>query len=208
MRTITTLFTLAVLAIPLSAQAPNACSMLPDLNVGHWSSYTVDVPEMGGTMNLRLAVVGTDQVDGATHHWVEMKMNAPMGEMIMQVLVPGYPYDEDDISQMIMKAPGQAATRMTPEMLSMMRRQGAAANPAGDIVKTCQEAQKIGDETVVVGAGSFDTEHYRVTEPESVDAWISSAIPFGIVKIMGDDVPTMELQGHGTDATSSITDIP
>ena len=56
--------------------------------------------------------------------------------------------------------------------------------------------------------GTFETEHYRVTEPEPAEAWLSRDVPFGIVKMTGPDGVSMALTGHGTDAQSSITETP
>jgi len=89
-----------------------------------------------------------------------------------------------------------------------MMQQLGANNFAADIVKSCETAEKIGDESITVPAGSFDTEHYRITTPETAEAWISAAVPFGIVKMNSPEGVSMELLGHGKDALSSITETP
>ncbi len=182
---------------------PQACEILPDPQMGHWALYQVQDPEIG-TMDMRMAIVGREEVDGEPRYWVEMKMSTPQGEMIMQVLVPRYPYDAADISQMIMKGPGQPAMRMPEQMLGMMREQ--AGGPGQEMTRVCDGAEMVGKEGVTVQAGSFDTEHYRFPD-ESTNVWVSREIPFGVVRMDSPDTG-MELKDHGTDAESSIPEIP
>jgi hypothetical protein len=208
MRITTTLLAVSAMATPTFAQdLPQICRDVANVTVGQFAEYRVNVPQMGGPVDMRLAIVGTEDVDGVTHQWHEMKMLMPQGEMIMQMLVPSFPYGPEDINKLVMKGPGQPAMELSPSMMAMMQQQGGA-NFASDILQSCKSAEKMGDEAVTVPAGSFNTEHYRVSDPEPAEAWISTDVPFGIVKMIGPEGVSMELTGHGMDATSSITETP
>jgi len=208
MRIMTILLSLSVLADTSVAQnLPGVCGELSDVTVGQFAEYRITVPQMGGPLDMRLAIVGAEDVGGTSFQWHEIKMDTPQGLMIMQMLVPGFPYEPSDVVKMIMKGAGQPAMEMPASMMAMMQRQGAN-NFAADIVKSCETAEKVGDESITVPAGSFNTEHYRTTTPEAAEAWISAAVPFGIVKMNGPEGVSMELLSHGRDATSSITGTP
>lgn len=208
MRITTTLLSLSVMAGASVAQdLPDACSQLADVTVGQFAEYRLNSPQMGGPVDIRIAIVGTEDVDGASFQWHEMKMSMPQGEMVLQMLVPGFPYDPNEVAKLVMKGPGQPAMEMSPSMMAMLGEQGGN-NFARDIAKNCEEAEKVGDESVTVTAGSFDTEHYRITTPENGEAWISHDVPFGLVKMNGSEGVSVELIGYGRDAMSSITETP
>jgi hypothetical protein len=208
MRITTILLSLSVVASTSVAQKlPGVCGKLSDVTVGQFAEYRVTIPQMGGPMDMRLAIVGTENVEGTSFQWHEMKMDTPQGLMIMQMLVPGFPYESSDIVKMIMKGAGQPAMEMPASMIAMMQQQGGT-NFAADIVESCETAEKVGDESITVPAGSFHTEHYRITTPEKAEAWISAVVPFGLVKMNGPEGVSMELLSHGKDAMSSITETP
>lgn len=207
MRTIPTLLSLSVLASASAAQdLPGVCGTLSEVSVGQFAEYRVNVPQMG-LVDMRIAIVGTEDVGGEAFQWHEMKVNMPQGEMVMQMLVPKFPYEPGDVTRMIMKGPGQPAMEMPTSMMAMMQQQGGN-NFASDIAKSCAMAERVGNESISVAAGSFNADHYRVTTPDEAEAWISADVPFGIVKMTGPDGISMELVSHGKDATSSITETP
>ncbi len=208
MRITTTLLSLSVMAGASVAQdLPDVCGQLSDVTVGQFAEYRLNTPQMGGPVEMRIAIVGTEDVNGARFQWHEMRMTMPQGEMVLQMLVPGFPYDPSDVAKLVMKGPGQPAMEISPSMMAMLGEQGGN-NFVSDIAKACEEAEKVGDESVTVTAGSFDTEHYRVTTPDTADAWISHDIPFGIVKLNGPEGVSLELLVYGSDAMSSITERP
>ena len=207
MRTLTTAFSLFCFAGTAAAQGlPGVCGKLSDVSVGQFAEYRVNAPQIG-LVDMRIAIVGTEDVGGAAFQWHEMKINMPQGEMVMQMLVPRFPYEPGDVTKLVMKGPGQPAMELPSSMMAMMKQQGGN-NFASDIAKSCEMAERVGTESVTVPAGSFDAEHYRVTTPDSAEAWISTDVPFGIIKMTGPDGISMELIGHGQDATSSITEAP
>ncbi len=195
---------------PLAAQtAAEACAALSRITVGQWAEYKLTGQESAGVPSqIRFAIVGTEAVTGKEHYWHEMKMETGMGTMIIQVLVPGYPYDQVQIQGAIMKMGDQPAMRMPAQMLGMMQSQGGD-DLARDIAQKCGEAETVGWESVTVPAGTFRALHLRTTDDGDVsEVWISTDIPFGMVKLSGPQGTEMLLLGQGKDATSSITEKP
>ncbi|MEO8200328.1 MAG: hypothetical protein ABI679_07400 [Gemmatimonadota bacterium] len=189
----------AILALvyqsPVKAQGCPA-NMVP--KAGGWSEYqTTD-----GTM--RLAQLGNETRAGKSFVRMELSMTSKDGPVIMQMLVPGYPYDMTDIQDMVFKAQGQPAMRLSDQMLGMMR----SRMPKDLMAEACrsQQVTRVGEESVTVPGGSFKTVHYHDAKSGN-DIWISENVPFGMVKShtsRGDIV----LTGTGIDAKSLITETP
>jgi hypothetical protein len=166
---------------------------------GSWAEYTT----ADGSM--RLALLGSETRAGKSLVRVEMSMTSKEGPMIMQVLVPGYPYEMSSIEDFIIKAPGQPAMRMSAQMLQMM----ASRMPKDQIAEFCRNAQmtRVGDESITVPAGTFRTVHYRDATSGN-DVWVSEDLPFGLVKSKLARGGEIVLTGKGTDARSQITETP
>ncbi len=208
MRTLLLVAAFTTGATSLAAQtAAELCAMIGQVTVGQWAEYRMTAPE--GTMEMRFAIVGKEAVNGKDHYWHEMKMASPQGTVISQVLVSGYPYEQADIEAMVMKAGDQPAMKMPKSMLSMM--QSRMRNPGssmGDALKQCTEAQIVGRETIEVPAGTLATVHFRTSEGGQGEGWVSTDIPFGLVKLIWEGRGEMVLLKHGKDAKSSITETP
>jgi hypothetical protein len=190
-----------VLASGLQAQDRAAlCSAVGNATVGDWASYefTDAGAETAGT--LRFAVVNRD----ASDFWYEMKAATAEGEVLIQMLVPAFPFTPDQVTEVIFKAPGQPAMRLPSQMLGMMKQQ-MAGNPMFDFAENCAAAEDLGKETVKVPAGSFETFHIRNASDEG-EIWISLDVPFGMIKAVGEG--TVTLTGYGDGAVSSITEEP
>ncbi len=210
MRRLTLPFLLGLVGTPLLSQTPPAAcdAVNRPLTVGQWAEYEVRSAQMSAPFKVRLAVVGTEDVGGTKHFWHEMKMASPEGDMIMQLLVPGFPYDQSSIAGMIMKAGNQPAMRMPPNMMGMAQRAGGATGIATMAADECAKATVVGTETITVPAGQIRTTHLRSNGSFQGDAWVSETIPFGLVKLTSNTNDAMTLVGHGRDAKSSITETP
>ena len=204
MRTLLAALTLGVLPMGVAAQsAADICSAFQQPQIGHWSGYTVTSPQLKGPAAMRFAIVGSEEVDGAAHVWYELKMDATEGSMVMQFLVPAYPFDPSDVKTIVMKGGGQPAMKMPEQMMSMMRSK-LPRDFAGEAARSCGDAEVVGWEDIEVEAGSFNALHIRTKDG---DAWASTDVPFGLVKFTGAS-GNLVLTGHGADATSSITEKP
>jgi len=188
----------------LAAQdASQICAELAEYTIGQWAEYRVTAPGMEpGT--LRLALVGEEEVDGTNHLWYEMQMGSQMGPMVIQLLVPGYPYDGGEVKRAFLQMGPAPAAELPPETLAMMRQQAGGGNMSGGAIEDCERAENVGDEEVSVPAGSFDSVHLRTTEDAVYDMWVSPKVPFGVIKFVSPDRGDMVLTGSGLDAEPAI----
>ncbi|MDX2193718.1 MAG: hypothetical protein NW201_10225 [Gemmatimonadales bacterium] len=215
MRAIMMLTGLALATGPLHAQ--DACGPMRQVAkppIGSWMKLNVVGAGMVG--GLRMAAIGTEKREGKEMFWLEMQVDSKQGQMTAQTLYGSYPPGDmgEDIKEMVMKAPGQPAMKLSGPMLKMasqMAKQSGAASAGLDMVKECKDLKLVGAETVTVPAGTFKTQHYQSTK-KAFDVWIDMSLPFGMVKASGADEQgkpyAMELAAKGSDAKSSITEKP
>lgn len=193
---------------PLSAQGvSDVCRALSDVTVGQWAEYRFTTAEEPVTMYS--ALVGTEDVGGVEHYWHESKMESEDGAMIMQMLVPGYPFNVDDVQRTVMKMGDQPAMEMPEQMRGMMQGQGMGEDPVKDVAERCDDLTEVGRESVTVPAGTFETLRLRYESDDFAgDMWVAPEVPFGMVKAALPDHEEILLVDHGTGATSSITETP
>jgi len=204
MRTILAVLTLGALPMGVAAQdAADHCAAFHKVEAGQWAGYQVTSSQLKGPAAMRFAIFENEESQSSDDVWYELKMDATEGSMIMQFLVPSYPYDVSQVKTIIMKAADQPAMKMPEQMLGMMRSR-LPKDFAGDAARSCGDADVVGWEDVTVPAGSFNALHLRTKEG---DAWVSPDIPFGLVKFTGSS-GDLTLTGHGADATSSIKEKP
>lgn len=195
---------------PLAAQnLDQVCQDIRSIKVGQWVEWNLSGQEKG---SIRMAVIGTEQRQGTPYYWLEMSMTDPdRGKMIMQDLVPGFPFQPADVQAIVMKAGDQPAMRMPEQMVQMMRSR-APKNPGMDFAQSCKAGKVIGWESVTVPAGTFKALHLEDTTStgpgaERGDVWVSPDVAFGLVKV-STPKGSMELAAKGTDAKSQITETP
>jgi len=182
---------------PLHGQ--DACALVKGarskgMEVGSWASYQTS----HGTM--KQAVVGQEERDGKAYFWMEMAVKGEKkGEnVVMKMLVAGWE-NMGEIKEIIMQPAGQPAMRMPERMMSMFR--DKMKDPMANVMEGCEKIVDLGEESVTVPAGTFTARHYRGDEG---DMWLSPKMSFFIIKATGKD-GSIELSGHGTDATSQIS---
>ena len=209
MLTLLALFLAAPLAAQDKEQLCNDIQRRP-MRVGQWASYTWTGGRTDGT-TMRMAVVGTENVQGTPHYWYEMSFNDPKkgdkGKVIMQMLVPGITLQPGEVRGMIMKSGNDLAMRMPEQMVSMMGGRMANQNFAAEITRRCREMELIGWEQVTVPAGTFRALHIK-SAAEQTEAWMLPDFYFGLIKATMKDGAAMVLTGRGMDAQSSITETP
>jgi len=197
-----TLATIALLgAAPLGAQAGACAARGPKLpTAGGWSEYKTD----SGSM--RMAYLGKD----AKGERLELSMNAPArgnrpgGPMVIQMAVPAYPYQMSEATEVIIQSGTEPPMKLSEQMLGMMRSRMPNAPQISN--EMCARMTEVGKERVTVPAGTFETTHYRDTTRSS-DVWISTTVPFGMVKVVAEG-RTVELAASGTGAKTKLTGTP
>jgi hypothetical protein len=190
----------AILTLGLSPLAAQDCAVgIKPPPAGSWASYTT----AEGTM--RLALLGSETRAGKNLIRMEMSMTGRDGPMIMQMLVPGYPYEMSSIEDFVMKAGDRPAMRMNAQMLQMM----ASRMPKDQVAEFCRNARmnRVGAETITVPAGTFPTIHYHDAQSGN-DVWVSESLPFGLVKTKLARGGEIVLTETGTGAKSQITETP
>jgi hypothetical protein len=165
--------------------------------LGHGAAYEMQ-PSDGKTVNMEVAVVGKESVDGKDAYWIEMSFeNAEMGgQMVMKHLMV-LDGQQTRVVKIIMQRPGSPPMEMPAQM--------AQRNPPrpADIRS---DAQDLGSESVTVPAGTFACEHYKLKD--GGDAWVAKGIsPWGMVKFQSTD-NSMVLTKVITDAKDKITGTP
>lgn len=187
-------------AAPLNAQK-NACEVMQHgmattgLKEGAWVSY--QIPD-GGSM--KRSVVGKEERDGKTYYWLEMSFQGEKKteSVIMKRLVPGWDA-LSDVKEMIVQPAGESAMRVPTQVISMMA--SRMKDPIGSATKECEKIQYLGEASVTVPAGTFKAKHFKNDDGEM---WGSEELAFFLIKVLGKE-GSIELTGHGTDATSEIT---
>jgi len=196
-------------AAPLMAQdASKICMAIGHIEDGQWAEYETDAkgPDGQSISALRFAVVGGEEVAGKEHLWYEFSAMTERGPLVVQFLVPGYPFDPTEIRGMIMKAGDGPALKLPAQMVAAAQQQ-IGSNPLVAMAEECQNAELVGEEKITVPAGTFRATHIRDATGAG-EAWISTNVPFGLVKVREQDGVTMVLTGHGEDAESSIKETP
>ena len=209
--------TLAVLAVVAAAAAPAAlsgqqladvCKAVAHAKPGQWASFEV-VGGSSGTGKLRLAIVGSERTGDSTLYWLEVNFTGkdPGHSGIVQILTPDPGNATAGVRAVVMKVGGQPAMKITGAMAGMMGQQAAKGSnaAASDWAAHCSAAHVVGWESVTVPAGTFRALHVKTDD--GGEAWTSTEIPFGLVKVHEKD-NDLVLTGRGADATSSITEKP
>lgn len=201
---------LVATAVPAAAQ--NVCQSFREAPPqGSWVEY--DFQGQGQTGRSRMAVVGSEQRDGRTLTWYEMSMNAGGQDMIVKMLADGgfyYAMAEKKIEEIVIKGSGQPAMKFSGPMMERVRGQmNMGSDPASQFGQGCEDAERVGVESITVPAGTFDAVHYRLaTGKNPGDAWIVEGMPFGLIQWTGSGGERVVMVGKGTDAQTQITETP
>jgi hypothetical protein len=193
--------------VPANAAASGAgelCSGSISLSDGQWARFAVDAPFLADRLESRYAIVDTEGSD----FWMEFEVAMPMGNgsTIMKILIPDWPYAEGAMKRAMMQLPlGEGSEAMPP--MEMPPSSIKKDDPASPIRMACAELEKGVDETVTVAAGTFSTTRIPLRRMGK-DIWLSSEVPFGIVKFADADDKGMELIEVGGDAEPGITAEP
>ncbi|HET9150382.1 MAG TPA: hypothetical protein VFN83_01570 [Gemmatimonadales bacterium] len=192
-----------VLGVPAGLQAQQVCGGVVQAPAeGGFASYLVSSPS-GRTMTVRFAVVGAETREGTRNIWFETRaQEGTRPVVISQVLVPGFPYDPSALADAALQGPSGVPVQLTAQQLARSRRALPGLTKA--VVDGCRAATLVGTETVTVPAGKYSAQHYRNALRGS-DIWVSTAVPFGIVKMVdGTDKSRLELTAAGKNAKSSF----
>ncbi len=191
-----------------TAAAQEGCGpLLRAPATGGWADFRL---ERAGVqdMRVRFAIVGAERRGEKSLVWFETKASGVQqgGEQVVQVLVPGYPYQSSQIEDLVARRDSLAPVRLAPGPLARARTQKPRL--LASVAEGCRGARLIGEERITVPAGTFSTRHYRDAAGET-DIWIDPSQPFGVVRMVSRaDASRLELAATGSDARSSIPGKP
>lgn len=200
---------IGLLAAPGALAAQDVCGgAVKAPGKGGWSEYVVNSPRARSASTVRYAVVGTEARQGKNHLRLETRVQNSERTFtaLTQVVVPGFPYEQEAIQEVVVQQGNRPAARWGPSLL-VQARSSPRAPLTQLIVDACTGSRLVGEEQVTVPAGAFTTRHYRNAAAGS-DIWVSEEVPFGIVKVTGLNGATMELMARGTGAGSSVKGEP
>jgi hypothetical protein len=180
------------------------CSGSISLSEGQWARFALDAPLIKNRIDSRYAIVGTEGSD----YWLEYEIATPMGNgtTIMKVLIPSWPYAEAAVKLVMMQLPTIAGMDGMPPM-EMPPSSIQNNDPVNPIRMACAELENGVNESITVTAGTFSTTRIPLRRLGK-DIWLSSDVPFGIVKLADSDDKGMELMAFGSDAEPGITAEP
>jgi hypothetical protein len=187
-----------------AAGAQDCSTLLKFPQVGRWAEYKA-LYNKKDPYTVRYAVIGTEQRGGKPMQWVELRMTASdkNRSMVYQMLVPGALIQMADVQEVVFKTGDKPAMKMNGMMMNMIRGQLEKQNLYSEV---CKDVTLVGKVAVTVPAGRFQAQHYHSAK-YGADSWMSSAVPFSLVKSVGEN-HQMELTSQGSGAKSSITETP
>ena len=191
------------------AAAQGACDdikrfFLKPPKLGEWADVRMDMQKDEGKkpVLMRVAAVDKEERDGVQMYRMQMTTTNKDGKkQIMQMLAPWGPkaLEGDYDTEMVMKMGDQPA-------MIMPIKAGQDGAGISDVRKHCAKMSFVGEESVTVPAGTFDTRHY--TGPDG-DSWVSPKVPaWRMVKMVTKKGDTMVLTATGDGATNEITEQP
>ena len=180
------------------------CSGAAVLSEGQWASYAVDAAFMRNKVEYRYAIVGME----ADHYWFEYEAAVPTGQgsIVMKILIPKWPHEKGTVKRAMMQLPIVQGMDAIPPM-EMPPSSIQKDDPADPIRMACAEAEEGVNESVTVPAGTFSARRIPVRQMHR-DVWLSSEVPFGIVKTADKEGYGSELTAFGDDAEAAITTAP
>src|SRR5688572_22737658 len=143
MRPPSSLLTLAALALlgaaPLAAQGASCAARGAKLPAaGAWAEYKT------AEGNMRMVYLAKESAGER----LEMSMSGQRGAMVMQMVVPGYPYEMTQIKELVMQRDGEPPMRLPESMLSMMRSRMPNASQVSEA--SCARMTEVGKERITV----------------------------------------------------------
>jgi len=180
------------------------CSGAVALSNGQWASYAADAAFMRNKVEYRYAIVGME----AGNYWLEYEAAVPTGQgsIVMKILIPKWPHAKDEVTRAMMQLPIVQGMDAIPPM-EMPPSSIQKDDPGDPIRMACAEAENGVNESVTVPAGTFSARRIPVRQMHK-DVWLSSEVPFGIVKTADEEGYGTELTAYGNDAKPAITAAP
>lgn len=187
---------LALLGLPVSAQAQDCQSFTKTPPTGSWAEWR-------GVKDFMIqAMLGEEMREGKAYIRTELRGGEDKQIMLtIQTLAPKEQLQSPE--EMIVKM-----GRMIPMKVPKESLKKAGPMPVDPSLESCATNMAlIGQETITVPAGTFMTFHYKDAKTGN-ESWLSPQVPFGIVKLRIVGTGESTLFAFGTGAKSAITEAP
>lgn len=173
--------------------------------VGSGAQYAMSTKQ--GKMDMAVAVVGKESVDGADGYWMETRMLSGKGAGMISKILMVIGGDQPGVKRMIVQMPPRPPMEMPVNMMGMMHGMGQnTPKPEGG---PHDKGELVGTETVTVPAGTFECQHYRSQgQMGTSDVRFTTKVsPYGLVKMTSAET-SMELEKVLSNETSQIKGEP
>jgi len=156
----------------------------PEMTGGEWAEYTSS--ELGGEGTIRFEYIGTDTIDGRECFVTEFETEAMGQKTISQVWIDK---EKKEITLYVVKAAGVVLKMDVSELpgSSTDVAEGASGETPGEYKPGTQTSV----ETYTTPTGKNVSA--AVFKTGANEEWVSGDVPFGIVKIVNNGNPIMEL---------------
>jgi hypothetical protein len=172
--------------------------------VGSGATYEV-VGKDGKKMQITVAVVSKEEIDGQSGYWLETLMPGNDGQVFVMQQFMVKDAGQMSVARMIVQQPGQPPMLISGAMMGMMGRRGGATPPTPK-ADFREGGENLGTESITTPAGTFECIHWR--GKDGANAWISpKAGPWGTVKSTSADA-SMTVLSVTTDAKSHVVGTP
>jgi hypothetical protein len=177
--------------------------------VGAWSAYRIEGGNNDGA-TMKISVVGSESHGDTAYLWMEMAMNGFEGgrggqkfNAMSKMLVPGFGPGMSNPREMILKlgtAPAMSMSGAGP--------MGRMAGGDKTGFEKCGEGKSLGYQDVTVPGGTFHALH--IQDQDGSEIWVMPTMQLGLIKVTKAGGPggTLVLTGHGSGATSALTEKP
>jgi hypothetical protein len=202
-------------AAPLLAQrgGPGMGGMMPPGISGMWNPVVgsgatyLQTGKDGATHTISMAVIGKEDSDGKTGHWMESMTGDESKPLVSQMLMVKGADGSMSYAKIIVQQPGQPPMLIPGAMMGMMAARGGGAATPTPKADVHDGSEVVGTESVTTPAGTFVCEHLRTKDGSNV--WISPKVgPWGLVKSVSADGSTMVATKVFADAKSHIVGTP
>lgn len=169
--------------------------------VGSGAAYQME-NKREGKREMEITIVSADTAEGKPGHWMEMSFKDEQGVMMVVRQLRAQNGKEMRTLRMVFQQGDDEPMEMPMQMMGMM---GQQQKPQKADIR--EEAERVGVESVVVPAGTFECEHWRSKDTLS-NFWISTKVaPWGLVKMTSPE-ETMTLMRVISSAKTKIRGTP
>ena len=169
-------------------ELPEGYEGFPEMKGGEWTEHTSS--QAGGSGRIRFEYIGTDTIDGRECFVTEIEMEAMGQKIISQVWIDK---EKEEIKLYIVKQFGMVMKMDVSELPTSST--DVTEGASGDTPDEYEPGTQTSIETYITPTGK--EVKAAVFKTGSDSQWVSSDVPFGIVKAVDDGKSVIELYDFG-----------